>query len=186
MTYTRDTLETQITLSLKLYGSGVYAIKTPIPFFTHMLEQLTKHSGFDLELTVTGDDPHHIIEDVGILLGRAFQESLVDKSGIARYSDILLPMDDALVQVAMDLSGRSYLAFEANFPSPSTSAFEVEWCREFFAGFLQTAKINLHIKLLSGLNTHHMIEAIFKGVAVCLKRALIKQGNALPTTKGVL
>lgn len=186
MNFNRKTLETSIDLSFNLYGNGKYNISTPIPFFTHMLEQFSKHGGFDISLSVTGDDAHHIIEDVGILLGEAFQKSLLDKTGITRFADSLIPMDDALVQIAIDISGRSYLSFDCSFSSSSTSGFETEWCREFFTAFLQNSKITLHLKTLSGFNTHHLIEAIFKGTAITLRKALVKSGNTLPTTKGVL
>ncbi len=186
MKFSRNTLETQIELDFELYGCGNYKIKTPIPFFTHMLEQFTKHGRFNLNLTVTGDDPHHIIEDVGILLGKAFNESLIDKTGIERFADSLIPMDEALIQIAIDLSGRSYLAFDVKYPSSVTSGFETEWCLEFMTAFLQNAKMALHIKSLAGHNTHHILEAIFKGTAITLRRALLITGDSLPTTKGVL
>ncbi len=186
MKLSRKTFETQVELEFEPYGKGQYEIQTPIPFFTHMLEQFAKHGRFNLNLTVTGDDPHHIIEDVGILLGKAFNDSLPDKTGIERFADSLIPMDEALVRIAIDLSGRSYLAFNATFPSAITSGFETEWCLEFMTAFLQNAKMALHITTLAGKNTHHMLEAIFKGTAITLRRALMVTSDSLPSTKGVL
>lgn len=186
MKFTRKTLETQIELDFEPYGSGQYSITTPIPFFTHMLEQFAKHGRFNLTLTVTGDDPHHIIEDVGILLGKAFNDSLPDKTGIERFANSLIPMDEALIQIAIDLSGRSYLAFDVTYPNHITSGFETQWCLEFMTAFLQNAKMALHIKSLAGLSTHHILEAIFKGTAITIRRALAVTGDSLPTTKGVL
>lgn len=182
----RATHETTIGISLNLYGSGQYQIQTPIPFMSHMLEQLSKHSGFDLTVRASGDDSHHIIEDIGIVLGQAFASALRDKTGIQRFSHVIVPMDDALVMVALDISGRSYLAFDVTFPSLQTSQFETEWCREFFAAFLQHAKITLHIQSLAGINTHHLIECVFKAFALAIKQAVTRSGNALPSTKGVL
>ncbi len=186
MTWARKTNETDIELDFALHGTGNYNIQTPIPFFTHMLEQFAKHGRFNLTLSVTGDDPHHIIEDVGILLGQAFSESLTDKTGIERFADSLIPMDETLIQIAVDISGRSYLGYEVNYPTAITSGFETEWARDFWMAFLQNAKLTLHIRSLSGFNTHHMLEAVFKGTAITLRRALKITGTDLPTTKGVL
>lgn len=182
----RSTNETEIFVTLNLDQTQKPTIDTSIPFFTHMLEQLGKHSGFSLNVKASGDDDHHIVEDCGIAIGKAFYESLGDKKGIERYASIIMPMDESLCQASIDISGRPYLNFKCDFPSESTSGFESELVREFLMGFVSEAKITLHIIQLEGLNTHHMIENIFKALAYILKKSAEVTSDILPTTKGVI
>ena len=185
----RTTKETDISVRLTLDGSGEYRVDTGLKFFDHMLEQLSKHSGFDLELTCNGDlaiDEHHTIEDVGLALGECFRLALGDKRGIARYaSERLVPMDEARADVAIDLSGRPYLQFEAEFSREYVGDFPTEMLGHFLRSFCEAGKINLHLAL-HGDNTHHLVEVAFKGLARCLRDAVRREGDALPSTKGVL
>jgi imidazoleglycerol-phosphate dehydratase len=188
----RKTNETDIKVYLDIDGTGEYEINTGSGFLNHMLELFAKHGRFDLDVSCKGDkevDFHHSTEDIGIVLGKCFKEALGDKKGINRYADILMPMDEALVSVAVDVSGRSYLVFNANMPAEKVGAFDTELVREFFEAFTRELGITLHINLMYGNNTHHIIEGIFKGVSRCLKSALkinkeIK--DEIPSTKGVL
>ena len=186
----RKTNETDVTLALNLDGAGQYSIDTGCGFLDHMLELFAAHSSFNLALKATGDtrvDYHHTVEDVGICLGSAFREALGNKKGIARYGDILLPMDEALIMVALDLSGRDYLNFDESFPEDyKVGDFDTELVAEFFTAFVREAKITLHIKKLYGANVHHVIEGTFKGFARALKAAVKLDGKALPSTKGTL
>jgi imidazoleglycerol-phosphate dehydratase len=182
----RTTKETTIFVSLNLDESILPEVTTTIPFFDHMLEQLGKHSGYTLMVTASGDDPHHIVEDCGIAIGKAFYEALGDKKGIERYASIMLPMDESLFSAAIDISGRPFLKFDCTFPTPVTSQFESELVREFLMGFVSEAKITLHMSQMSGINTHHMIENIFKALAYVLKKATAITSDTLPTTKGVI
>ncbi len=185
----RKTNETAITLALNLDGEGAYQISTGVGFFNHMLELFTRHGGFDLTLDVVGDlavDAHHTVEDTGICLGKAFREAIGDGRGIARYGDITLPMDETLVLVAVDCGGRSTLVFHAEMPTPRVGDFDTELVLEFFTAFVREAGINLHINLLYGTNTHHIIEGIFKATARALATALTQKGDKIPSTKGVL
>ena len=188
----RKTNETDITLSLNLDGKGDSTINTGVGFLDHMLTLFAKHGKFDLEVTCKGDtyvDDHHSVEDIGICLGEAFKEALGDKKGICRYGSLILPMDEALILAAVDLSGRSYLGFEVNLPSKKVGSFDTELLEEFFLSFVRTAGLNLHIKSLSGSNTHHIIEGSFKAVARALREAVKIDPDfkdEIPSTKGVL
>ena len=170
----RTTKETQIIMDLNLDGKGVGKISTGIGFFDHMLEGFTKHGFFDMELTVNGDlhvDGHHTVEDTGIVLGQAIKEAIGDKKGIKRYGQFILPMDDALVLCAIDLCGRPYLNFDAQFPVERVGYLETELIQEFFYAISYSAGMNLHIKVLDGRNTQHIIEAMFKAFAKALDMA---------------
>ncbi len=183
----RNTNETKISVKLNLDGSGKSNIKTGLGFFDHMLEQLSKHSGCDLDIKVKGDlhiDEHHTIEDTAIAIGEAFQQALGNKKGIARYG-FLLPMDDVLAQVAIDFSGRPWIVWKAKFTREKVGDMPTELFYHFWKSFSDAAKCNLNIKA-EGENEHHKIEAIFKAVAKSLKMALKREGNELPTTKGLL
>lgn len=189
-TVQRKTNETDIELTINLDGNGQSDIDTGIGFFDHMLCSFTKHSGIDLTLRCKGDlivDCHHSIEDCGIALGIAIKKALGDKAGIARFGDATVPMDETLVLSAIDLSGRAYLSFEATFGSERVGYFDTEMTEEFFYALASNAKMNLHIKEISGKNTHHVIEGIFKSFAVAFKKAIKSDGsNNMPSTKGVL
>ena len=188
----RKTNETDITLSLNLDGKGESNINTGVGFLDHMLTLFAKHGKFDLEVECKGDvqvDDHHSVEDIGICLGEAFKEALGDKKGICRYGSLILPMDEALILAAVDLSGRSYLGFEVNLPSKKVGTFDTELVEEFFLSLVRTAGLNLHIKSLSGSNTHHIIEGAFKAVARALREAVKIDPDfkdEIPSTKGVL
>jgi len=186
----RKTKETEINVTLDLDGAGVFWINTGLPFFDHMLQLFAKHSSFDLELTARGDlavDGHHTVEDAGICLGRAFREALGEKHGINRFGHAFVPMDEALTLVAVDLSGRGFLAFEAPMPSPRVGDFETELVEEFLRALALNGEFNLHIRLLAGKNTHHVIESIFKALACSLKEAVALSGGVgIPSTKGTL
>ncbi|MBO4396886.1 MAG: imidazoleglycerol-phosphate dehydratase HisB [Eubacterium sp.] len=187
----RDTNETSIALELDIDGSGNYDIDTGIGFFNHMLEGFARHGLFDLVLRVKGDievDAHHTVEDTGIALGAAFAEALGEKEGIARFGTFILPMDDALVLASLDFSGRPYLAFEADLTAPLLGTMETETVREFFAGFVNGAAINLHIRQIAGENTHHIVEAMFKAFAKALDLAtrIDPRIEGVLSTKGVL
>ena len=173
-TLNRKTKETDIFCEINLDGSGECEVNTGIGFFDHMLCSFAKHGLFDLKLTCKGDlnvDCHHTIEDCGIVLGSCIKKALSDKVGIKRYGSFMLPMDDALVLCAIDLSGRPYLSFSAEFPVERVGYFDTEMVREFFYAISYSAGMNLHIKLLDGMNAHHMIEAMFKGFAKALDEA---------------
>lgn len=172
---TRTTKETDISLSLNLDGAGEGKIETGIGFFDHMLEGFAKHGFFDLSLKVQGDlevDGHHSVEDAGIVLGSAIRQALGDKKGIRRYGSCILPMDDALCLSAVDLCGRPYFAYECVFPTERIGGLDTELVREFFYAVSYTAGMNLHIKMLSGINSHHMAEAMFKAFARALDEAV--------------
>ena len=187
----RVTQETDISLVLNLDGLGKGTIKTGIPFFDHMLDQLTFHSLIDLELDAQGDvgiDCHHTVEDCGICLGKAFSKALGDKTGIGRYGFFLLPMDDALIRVALDFSGRSYLSWNVRFPTSSVGNFDLELVREFFNSFSANSGATIHVDMLNGFNSHHISEAIFKGTGKAIKMAITKDQrlDSIPSTKGSL
>ena len=187
----RNTKETQISLTFNPKGSGKYNISTGIKFFDHMLEQLTYHGNFDLDLKVNSidKDNHHVIEDVGIALGSAFYESLDDKKGIKRYSFFILPMDEALVLCAVDVSGRAFSKTVFDIKDEKTSDFETILLPHFYHSFAQNAVITLHIKQLDGIDTHHIIECSFKAFARALKDAIDTDGaraDEIPSTKGIL
>ena len=181
----RTTNETDISLKLKLDGSGASEIDTGIGFFDHMLEGFSKHGFFDLNLKIIGDlavDGHHTIEDAGIVLGNAIRKALGDKKGIRRFGSCILPMDETLVLCAIDLSGRPYLVFDAQFTTERVGYMETEMVKEFFYAVSCTAKMNLHIKVLSGTNNHHIIEGMFKAFA----RALSEAAGFDPRVTGIL
>ena len=174
-TVKRDTKETKISLELNLDGKGDYKINTGIGFFDHMLEGFTRHGLFDMTLNVTGDlhvDGHHTVEDTGIVLGKAIKDAMGDKKGIKRYGHMILPMDDALVLCAIDLCGRPYLSYEADFATEKIGYLDTELIREFFYAVSYGAMMNLHIKVISGSNSHHIAEAMFKSFAKALDMAL--------------
>ena len=186
----RKTAETKIKLSLNLDGSGKSGVNTGCGFLDHMLTLFAAHSGFDLEVSCVGDtvvDDHHTVEDIAICLGTAFAQAIGEKKGIARYGERILPMDEALILSAVDISGRSYLAFELDIPSQKVGTFDTELVEEFWLAFVRKAGITLHIRQLSGKNSHHIIEGTFKSVARSLAMAVAKTGsNVIPSTKGVL
>lgn len=174
--FVRKTKETDISLSLKLDGTGTASVSTGIGFFDHMLEGFARHGLFDLKVNVDGDlavDCHHTIEDTGIVLGNAIKKAVGDKKGIKRYGSCILPMDETLVLCAVDLSGRPYLVFDAEFTTDRVGYMDTEMVKEFFYAISYTAGMNLHIKVLSGGNNHHMIEAMFKAFAKALDEATI-------------
>lgn len=187
----RKTAETKISLALQLDGTGEGSIQTGVGFFDHMLTLFSRHGGFDLDVTCQGDifvDDHHSVEDIGICLGDAFAAALGDKRGICRYGDILLPMDEALILAAVDLSGRGYLSYELSLPTEKVGNFDTQLVEEFFLAFTRRANLTLHLKQLSGRNSHHIIEGSFKAVARALKAAVARDpsSNTIPSTKGVL
>jgi imidazoleglycerol-phosphate dehydratase len=185
----RTTKETTIDLVLDVDGSGSASASTGIPFFDHMLEQLGKHGGFDLRIEATGDldvDTHHTVEDVGIVLGTALKQALGDKAGVRRFASSLVPLDEALVQVALDLSGRPFLVYEVDPVSEWIGTFDPQLAEEFWRAFAFGAGITLHITSLAGKNGHHVIEASFKGVARALRDAVKVEGSEVPSTKGTL
>ena len=187
----RITNETKVYLGLDLDGVGRGKIKTNIPFFDHMLEQLTFHSSVNLELNAQGDidiDFHHTVEDCGICLGKAFTEALGDKKGINRYGFFLLPMDDALIRVALDFSGRSFLSWKVIFPTSRVGNFDLELVLEFFNAFSKSSGATLHVEMLDGFNSHHISEAIFKAIGKSIKMAIEKNKGVemVPSTKGSL
>lgn len=188
----RNTAETKIKLSLNLDGMGESTVDTGCGFLDHMLTLFAKHGRFDLAVKCDGDtnvDYHHTVEDIGIVLGSAFSEALGDKKGIERYGDIILPMDEALILTAVDLSGRSYLGFDLEIPTEKVGDFDTELVKEFWLGFIRTAECTLHIKQLAGGNSHHIIEGAFKAAARALAKAVKINSDykdEIPSTKGVL
>jgi len=185
----RETKETTVDLVLDVDGSGQASASTGIPFFDHMLEQLGKHGGFDLKIEAQGDleiDLHHTIEDVGIVLGTALTEALGDKAGVRRFASAMVPLDEALVQVALDLSGRPFLVYEVDPVSEWIGTFDPQLTEEFWRAFAFAAGVTLHLRSLSGRNGHHVIEASFKGVARSLRDAVKIEGTGVPSTKGQL
>jgi imidazoleglycerol-phosphate dehydratase len=191
-TIKRKTSETNIELTLALDGSGQRRIATPVPFFNHMLEAVARHGLYDLEVNATGDvevDPHHLVEDVGICLGQAFRDALGDRSGIARYGEATIPMDETLVSAAVDFSGRAAFVYRADqLKGRVVGTFDVELGREFFGGFVASALCNLHLEVRYGENAHHMIEALFKAFARATSAAvrLDPRVVGVPSTKGTL
>ena len=189
---TRKTAETDIVLSLSLDGTGKSAVDTGVGFLDHMLELFSAHGRFDLEVRCKGDthvDSHHSVEDIGICLGTAFARSLGDARGIFRYSDITLPMDEALVLCAVDVSGRSHLSLDVTLPDHAVGAMDAELLEEFLLAFTRNAGITVHMRLLDGKNAHHIIEACFKALARALRKAVKiddESGGEIPSTKGKL
>lgn len=188
----RKTNETEISLKLNLDGVGQSQIQTDCGFLAHMLTLFSKHGGFDLELTCKGDsevDFHHTAEDIGICLGDAFAKALGDCKGICRYGDIILPMDEALMLCAVDVSGRPYLGYSVDIPAVRVGDFDTELAEEFWLAFVRRAGIALHLQMLAGKNSHHIIEAEFKAVARALAKACAidaAKADQIPSTKGVL
>ena len=186
---TRTTKETDITLSLNLDDGSKVSVDTGVGFFDHMLTAFAVHSGIGLEVKCKGDlnvDCHHTIEDVGIVLGQAFLEAIGDRAGIARYGNFMLPMDEALALSAIDISGRAFLVFDADFTAPMIGDFDTQMFEEFWRAFAMNAKVTLHIRLLSGANDHHKAEAIFKAAAHAIKQAIAVNGSEVLSTKGCL
>jgi imidazoleglycerol-phosphate dehydratase len=189
---TRTTAETDIRAEIDLDGTGRYANATGVGFFDHMLDQLARHALIDMTVTAKGDlhiDDHHTVEDTGIALGQALAKALGDKRGIRRYGSCLLPMDDALVRAALDLSGRPFLVWNVAMPTPKIGTFDTELVREFFQALSTHGGITLHVDMLHGVNSHHIAEAAFKAVARSLRDALEvdpRKADAVPSTKGTL
>lgn len=189
----RTTKETDISISIDLDGpAGTVEASTGLPFFDHMLDQLGRHGGFDLSVQATGDlhiDGHHTIEDTGILLGETFAEALGDKAGVRRFASGMFPLDEALIEVALDLSGRPFLAYDVPFGEVlplGDPPFNPEMAEHFWQSFATSAGITLHVAKKAGTNTHHVVEASFKGVARCLRDAVRVEGGGVPSTKGTL
>jgi imidazoleglycerol-phosphate dehydratase len=191
-TITRKTNETEITVTIGLDGGGSARVATGIGFFDHMLEQVARHSGMDMDIAAKGDlhiDMHHTVEDTGIALGQAVRQALGERKGIGRYADVHLPMDETLTRVALDVSGRPFLVFKSNFPAPKIGKFDTELVREFFQAFAMNAGITLHVETLYGANSHHIAESCFKGLARALRIAIAidaRRKDEIPSTKGSL
>ena len=189
---TRNTLETQITVRVRLDGTGHAAIDTGVPFLDHMLDQIARHGLVDLDIAAKGDlhiDAHHTVEDVGIAIGAAFAQALGDKAGVRRYGHAYVPLDEALSRVVIDLSGRPGLEFHVPFTRARVGEFEVDLVREFFQGFVNHAKATLHIDNLRGVNSHHQAETVFKAFGRALRMAIEldpRLGGVVPSTKGTL
>jgi imidazoleglycerol-phosphate dehydratase len=194
-TRSRATKETTIGITLKVDGTGEIDVATGLPFFDHMVAQLGKHAGFDLTVDAAGDlavDAHHTVEDVGILLGETLKEALGDKAGVRRFASIAVPLDEALIEVALDLSGRPYLVYEVDpgaggeaYPI-GTPPFDPQLAEEFWRALVTSAGVTLHLRMRSGRNPHHILEACFKGVARALRDAVRVEGGGVPSTKGTL
>ncbi len=188
----RDTLETQIVVSIDLDGSGVARLDTGIPFLEHMLEQIARHGLIDLDIVAKGDlhvDAHHTVEDIGITFGQAFARAIGDKQGVRRYGHAYVPLDEALSRVVLDLSGRPGLVFDVTFTRSAIGGFDVDLFHEFFQGFVNHAAVTLHIDNLRGVNAHHQAETIFKAFGRALRVAIepdTRLGDAIPSTKGSL
>ena len=188
----RETRETRVRVRVALDGTGRHDVRTGIGFFDHMLAQLAAHGLFDLEIAAEGDthvDFHHTVEDVGIALGKAFHDALGDRAGIARYGHALVPMDEALAQAALDLSGRSHLSYEDGIGKGKVGEMDADLFREFFEAFCRSGALTLHVRVLSGRNAHHMVEAVFKSVARAFRAAVEPDPRRLgvvPSTKGAL
>lgn len=191
-TRSRSTKETAIEISLDLDGSGHAEVDTGLPFFDHLVSQLGKHGGFDLVVKATGDlevDSHHTVEDVGIALGEAFRDALGDKAGIRRFASGAYPLDEALIEVALDLSGRPFVAYDVEIGEVlplGTPPFDPQMAEHFWQSFATSAGITLHVRMREGRNTHHILEATAKGVARCLRDAVRVEGVGVPSTKGML
>lgn len=189
---TRKTAETDISVDINLDGTGAYDNQTGVGFFDHMLDQLARHALIDMTIRATGDlhiDDHHTVEDTGIALGQALAQALGDKTGIRRYGSCLLPMDDALVRAALDLSARPFLVWNVDLPTAKIGTFDTELVREFFQAFSTHGGITLHVDAIHGVNSHHIAEAAFKAVARALREAVEtdpRKSDAIPSTKGAL
>lgn len=188
----RNTNETKITLALEIDGAGAYEINTGCGFFDHMMELFARHGRFDIAIECEGDievDYHHTVEDIGIALGNAFRESLGDKRGIFRYGSMILPMDEALILCAVDISGRMNVNFDVDIPSEKVGTFDTELVKEFITAFAREVGMTIHVKMLAGENTHHIIEGVFKGLAKAMRQACAIEeefADEIPSTKGVL
>ena len=189
----RATKETSVDVDLRVDGTGAVEVSTGLPFFDHMLEQLGRHARFDLTVHADGDlavDAHHTVEDVGIVLGQCLAEALADKAGVRRFASCLLPVDEALVEVGLDLSGRAYLAYDVPFapdtPGLGSPPFDPQLAEEFWRALATAAALTLHVRLREGRNTHHVLEAQFKAVARALADAVRVEGAGVPSTKGTL
>ena len=188
---TRKTKETDVTVSLNLDGSANSSSDTGLPFFDHMLSQLGKHAGWDLEVRCAGDlevDGHHTAEDVGLALGQALKEALGDKAGVRRFASITVPLDEAVVEVALDLSGRTFVVYEVDVPAEMIGTFDTGLIEDFVRAFAQAAELTIHVRLKAGRSPHHVLEAAFKGMAKALGDAcsLTGRGGVIPSTKGTL
>ena len=189
----RATKETTVDVDLVVDGKGLVQVSTGLPFFDHMLEQLGRHGGLDLSVTAVGDlsvDAHHTVEDVGLVVGQCLAEALGDKAGVRRFASTLIPLDEALIEVALDLSGRPYLAYDVPFapdtPGLGSPPFDPQLAEEFWRAFVTTSGITLHVVRREGKNTHHVVEATFKAVARALRDAVRVEGVGVPSTKGTL
>lgn len=188
----RETRETAVNAWLELDGSGKSDVTTGVGFMDHMLDLFAKHGRFDLVMSCDGDyqvDDHHCVEDMGIVLGKAFAAALGDRRGINRYASTMLPMDEALILTAVDISGRSHLSFDVELPAQKVGSFDTELVQEFLTGFARNAGLTLHVRMLSGTNTHHIIEGIFKSLARTMRQAAAidrEHADEIPSTKGVL
>lgn len=191
-TVTRNTLESQITISVNLDGTGQANLQTPVPFLNHMLDQIARHGLVDLDIQASGDteiDDHHTVEDIGITLGMAVAEAIGDKKGLARYGHAYVPLDEALSRVVMDFSGRPGLIMKADFVRSHVGGFDVDLVREFFQGFVNHALVSLHIDNLRGANAHHQVETIYKAFGRALRMAATadeRMAGVMPSTKGTL
>jgi imidazoleglycerol-phosphate dehydratase len=188
-TVERDTKETSIRVELELDGTGTASADTGLPFFDHMLQQLGTHAGFDLAVTAKGDleiDGHHTVEDIGLALGQALKEALGDKAGIRRFASITVPLDEAAVEVALDLSGRPFVVHEVDIPAEMIGTYDTGLTEDFVRAFATAAEVTLHVRLVSGRSPHHVVEAEFKALAKCLQAAVHVIGGGVPSTKGTL
>ena len=187
--HSRKTAETDISATINLDGSGTSSCETGVVFLDHMLTSFSRHSGIDVQLRCNGDlevDDHHTVEDVALVLGKAIVEALGDKKGIGRYGWAIIPMDEALAQCSLDLGGRSYCVFRAEFQRPVIQGLSTEMVEHFFVSLSRTMNANLHLAVLEGRNTHHMIEALFKSLAYAMKQAVKIEGAEIKSTKGVI
>jgi imidazoleglycerol-phosphate dehydratase len=188
-TVERETKETNVRVELVLDGTGTVSADTGLPFFDHMLEQLGTHGGFDLTVVAKGDldvDGHHTVEDVGLALGQALREALGDRRGIRRFASITVPLDEAAVEVALDLSGRPFVVHEVDAPAETIGTYDTGLTEDFVRAFATSAEMTLHVRLVSGRSPHHVVEAEFKALATCLRSAVSAGGGGVPSTKGML
>jgi len=188
-TIERKTKETDVKVSLDLDGSGTSSSDTGLAFLDHMLEQIGKHGAFDFSVSCSGDlqiDGHHTVEDTGIAVGQAFAEALGDKAGIRRFASVAVPLDESLVEVALDISGRPFLVWDVEVPAETIGTFDTGLAEDFVQAFVQNAGLTLHVRLISGRSPHHVLEAAFKGIANALRDACSIVGGGIPSTKGTL
>jgi imidazoleglycerol-phosphate dehydratase len=188
-TIERKTKETDVRVSLDLDGSGTSSSDTGLAFLDHMLEQIGKHGAFDFSVSCKGDlqiDGHHTVEDTGIAVGQAFAEALGDKAGIRRFASVAVPLDESLVEVALDISGRPFLVWDVEVPAETIGTFDTGLAEDFVQAFVQNAGLTLHVRLISGRSPHHVLEAAFKGIANALRDACSIVGGGIPSTKGTL